>query len=471
MSRRELDSKSPANSRPVANPTGAKSFSLRTMFLAMTALCVLLAGFGTRWKRARDQARAVALVERELGTDIHYDFNVERDQQGDLTYGNYDQRYHRSRRWYVRPTGIDFWHDVEGVGGHPHPAILGASPSREDEYYAAIASFPRLRFIWQYPSRFEGKYLRAFRSKQTLEELHWRGDCFDTDCLQALGEFPNLRVLEFETEIDAALPIDDWSHLGKLKTLKAFSGQRTGIDDAGILALASHRSLAKLDVDHTRIGDAGARAIGALSNLETISIRDNKITSAGTLGWGRLHNLVYLFASGNAMDDATLKELAGLPRLEQLDFMEMPVTGEAFEQTGAFPSLTSLTIDASRLDPSALRAIVRLPKLDSLTLALLPDTKAKQFGLTAEDGELARIRWLSLSGESLSPSDWQAIARMPLLVELRLHNPPNILPLVKEHGALPQIKRMSLAWTAMSDGDLDELRALMPGCTFQIYKK
>lgn len=143
------------------------TFSLRTLFVVLTALGVWL---GVIVNRAREQQDAAAAIEA-LGGDAYYDWQVDHTPTGHWvhrTTGEPDGPV-----WLRRLIGNDFFHEVTAVGLRPleadilksiaylqrlrglkvvmvRPQPRRFSAAKQDELNAAlVAALPNCEIIWR----------------------------------------------------------------------------------------------------------------------------------------------------------------------------------------------------------------------------------------------------------------------------------------------------------------------------------
>jgi hypothetical protein len=101
----------------------------------------------------------------------------------------------------------------------------------------------------------------------------------------------------------------------------------SAITDAGLATVAGIRSLKRLDLWHTGIGDAGLKRLRPLQNLEELILCGTKVTNNGLALLASFPKLRLLHFWGHELNRTGLHYLARLPNLKELkgDFDEQAV--------------------------------------------------------------------------------------------------------------------------------------------------
>jgi hypothetical protein len=178
--------------------------------------------------------------------------------------------------------------------------------------------------------------LRALSKLQSL----WIDNTAITDAgLDALKGMPDLRTLC----LDATQVTDDG--LAKLvgnKALGRVELNHTGITDAGLKHLTELPGLKELYLEGTQVRGPGLAAI--VPRLHVLVLKDTPITDASLMYLNGANDLGAINLEGTAITDAGLLQLHHLPKLSAICLEGTKVTKEGMAQlTKALPSLAIVT--------------------------------------------------------------------------------------------------------------------------------
>ena len=97
-----------SDSRPPKRKRRGYQFSLRTLFVLLTVLCVCIGWFALKVHRANERWKAVAWV-REMGGVAYYDYEYDADGH------SVDDAKSSGPKWLVRLLDADYFQGVSGV--------------------------------------------------------------------------------------------------------------------------------------------------------------------------------------------------------------------------------------------------------------------------------------------------------------------------------------------------------------------
>lgn len=289
--------------------------------------------------------------------------------------------------------------------------------------------------------------LAALRQLPALRELELAGTAIGDAGLAHVGAVSQLRALDLST--CRAITPAGYAQLATLRELETLKLPNTGIDDAGLRALAPLR-LRRLDVTNDRaLTAAGWAALDAsrLERLDMFGVAPSdellaRIGAAGTLreltartasdaGLQALARAPLAKLDLGSTDGITARGLAALaalptlrelqlggslsdwprgwPALEQLTLLDLVLATPLAIGLGALPALRELRIYARSIEPGALAAIAGAPRLDRLTLwasktpvALDELAGAKLSSLHVHDAEVTGLATLAVPALALS---------------------------------------------------------------------
>lgn len=257
-------------------------FSLRTLFLLMTALAVWL---GIHVRQTKLQKQSVAAIS-DYGGWVRYDF---RFSSGEYSHKDFDpQASSIVPRWALDKLGVDFFHSVVQVNLN-YSTDTGV---RQENYN---------------PS---------------------------DEALQHLSGLPNLRVLLLS---DTQARDESLRHLARLKKLEhLYMWDVSKVSDAGVAHLRNLRNLKYIHISSSKITDESLAVFGKMPKLEGLSLQFNSFSDAGLDHLSPLSGLTHLAVCGrrsrrNPITDAGLKHLEGLQGLESLLVQNTNVTTKGVE--------------------------------------------------------------------------------------------------------------------------------------------
>ena len=241
-------------------PAGRRSFSLRwslrSMFLLMTALALWL---GWYCNRAQLQRRAVASIE-EQGGRIIYSHQLPLIQLG--TPG-----LKAEAPWLAQYLGIDYA-DTVGI-------VEMIGDKFDDDDLKLLDSLPGVEMIRLHGTAITG---RSFDSVSRHKRLHWlvvKDSPLEGGALQHLARLPGLKTLYLEgTEVGD----EDLWHLVSLSRLEDLSLNETRVGDRGMSFISQLTSLKELHLERTRITDRGVVELAPLKRLQRITLYGTNIT-------------------------------------------------------------------------------------------------------------------------------------------------------------------------------------------------
>ena len=149
-----------------------------------------------------------------------------------------------------------------------------------------------------------------------LEELYLAATIVDDEAIKTVAQFPRLRKLRLaRTSIsDAAL-----ESLKDSKTLEELDfSENSIITDAGMVSLASIKTLKKLNLWRVQISDTGALALAPLTNLTWLNLDNTKLSDAGLPALKDMNQLTFLHLGSTQITEAGAPALFHLKSLKDL---------------------------------------------------------------------------------------------------------------------------------------------------------
>lgn len=290
-------------------------FSLRTLMIAMTVVCVFL---GYRVHRARVQRDAVAVLN-EASVSLEYDWwlaGLDSPPGPD---------------WIMELIGREYFQEVESA------EVYDFEWSGEESVFDQLARLPRLKRV-EFYCDFDRRHLEKLTGLKHLERL-------------TLNFYP------------ASITDSTMACLGRLHALKSLNLSQAEITSAGVQHLAGLNNLETLDLSETRITDDDLVYVGRLRALRKLNLDDTDITDAGLAHLSELHELT---------------EFSAVGQLHRHYYDRVPLISlgdEALRLLGRHKKLTKLNIGINvwrglvppRISGAGLKHLVDLPLTD-LTL-------------------------------------------------------------------------------------------------------
>lgn len=278
-------------------------FSMRSLLLAMTVLCIWL---GIHAHRVRKQKEAVRAI-RESGGWVYYEF-----QETPGKPGNFDVRLRPAlHNWLCAALGDDFFYDAVEVN------LVYSTDSGTREENANLSD----------------------------------------DALQHLEGLPQLRHLLLcrGQATDRGL-----QRVGKLNKLeRLYMWHASEVTDQGVAHLSKLRNLKSIHLDSSRVTDESLRLLAKLPSLERLALQQNHFTDQGLAylkGNATIRSLWVGLGDGE-ITNAAMPYLAEMPNLECLDLQKTQVTLSGLELLGQAKNLKELIIGGTNADASAMQKL------------------------------------------------------------------------------------------------------------------
>lgn len=252
-----------------------KRYTLRSLLVSVTMLCVGLAISDAPAKRRRRAVDAIQVLGGKVtfaqadigGTSAlrrwlpeRY-FDCDNVQTVDLSGTKANDTTLAEIEWLTRLKRLNLHGTQTTDVGLSHLRRLYALEELElrntqitDAGLTHLASLTALRKLAMERTRITGEGLGDLHALTHLEELYMSHSYVTDDGLRNLKHFPNISVLFFGSDriTDAAL-----AQVGELKALKDLGVNGTGVTDAGLVHLHSLTQPFILDLYGTRVTRAG----------------------------------------------------------------------------------------------------------------------------------------------------------------------------------------------------------------------
>ena len=223
----------PSHAKPDQAPSPRKrrwfQFSLRTVLIVVTLLCIGPGGYVAHEQRkARKQKAAVEAIEK-LGGYVHYDKEL--------------------------PVRSAMLRQILGKHSYGKARLVGLRDIQvSDADLVHLAELKNLTDLW-------------------LDDTHV------TDA--GLVHLDGLRTLRFLSLDNTQVTDAGMVHLAELKNLEFLLLDFAQVTDAGLVHLAELKNLTLLSLRDTQVTDAGLVHLAGLKNLKKLSLFSTQVTDAG----------------------------------------------------------------------------------------------------------------------------------------------------------------------------------------------
>ena len=402
-------------------------FSLGTMLIVVTLLCLV---FGLWTSRAVRQRNAVAALQA-FGPNVSVLYAYEVDANYESKDGDPP-----GPEWLRELLGIDYLATVVSVTIDPIPddertvlddqlavlkelADLRALELAEcyevtDAGIARLRDLTALRKLDMHVLQLTGAGLAALEPLTHLQELSLR-ECrnLTDDGMAHLGRITSLRKLEIDGS--ELLTNTGMAELRSLPNLESLSLDLSGATtDAVLESLQSLPRLRHLELSYgNRAGEAGLKHLAGFQSLESLVLDGNNLTDADFSQLPQLPQLKSLaLNNGREFTGAALVNLEKLPNLQELQLGgEGELTPQGMAHLQKLPRLKKLSIWGGASEPSdeCLEVIGQLSNLRSLTLTACNDFTDK--GMASLAG-LSDLEELDIAVELLNQISPAALASL-----------------------------------------------------------
>lgn len=402
-------------------------FSLRTMLLLMTALCLVLGSIVVRAERQR-------MVCEELTRKGWY--------------------------WSFEPVDFDFFSDDRATVNEDEPWWLKGLP-----------------LAWR-----QSHGVHYWRSVHAVSN---RGSC-NMEVLEALPQLRDLQDLEVSYNKYPADPAI-WHLVGRLRMLRELKLWETTIDDEGLAHLQHLSRLTRLDLGGTIVGDQGIQQLLTLTSLEELSLDNTNITDESVKHLAALPNLKRLDLSDTRVTSEGRKEIPSEIDLSSLRYSPTIWSGSICSGFGPASKrdgrvdlelnrplgerVPILTIDSEIvLTPQRLENLSHLRDVSVLILsgpeigdaelahlrrcAIVRCACFDRTSLSHEGfqwlGSISTLRQLRVVGSPVTAQDIDALSELPLLATLTIRDTPLDGEALEAILSLPQVRDLELTRCPLS---------------------
>lgn len=228
-------------------------YSVRTLFIVATLLCVLL---GTVVRQARIQRFAVEAILEKGGEVVYLHQDTKSVAPGP--------------EWLREIIGDEYFFRVNRV--------TFIFEKADDTALAVIGKLTDLKGLAIAEAQITSAGLKHLARLTDLESLELQDTLVTSDDLVNLKGLTYLKSLQLN---NTKVTDDSIEHLKELTHLEGLWLVNTQISDAGLVDIRDMISLQMLFLNGTQITDAGLDNLESLTNLRTLTLSDTQVTVEG----------------------------------------------------------------------------------------------------------------------------------------------------------------------------------------------
>lgn len=343
-----------------------RRFSLRTLLLVVTGICLVLGFVG---ESARRQRRLIDTVEA-LGGTVGY-----------ATLFDSDPKYNRGPKslvpkWVSSMIGPDYYARVADVRLPRSIQLMG--PGVIDNLASQLAAVPALHHFSLSGIELDDDGYMAIASAARPKEIILLNVEMNDEAAAALSNITSLCDLGLN---DVRISSQGISGLRRLPNLEHFwlSSLHSRYDDRGeslwrnwaigdetVPVFLEFPALRRLSLLNTLITDEGVEQLTRL-DLKSFTIGSPDVTNAAMASIVRCKNLEWLSVSGTEIDDVALPRLQELPRLKGFAGTRA-MTNEGLRHLGELKWLESLRLSGDLIDDAGLVHLQGMTSLQRLNV-------------------------------------------------------------------------------------------------------
>ncbi len=275
-------------------------FSLATMFLAVTVLCVWLAAH----VRATNRQRAALAAIKDLGGRWFYDY-----QLGDngITYENVEPPV---PKWLLDRLDVNHFASADRV-----ELWAPKSLSRALTEVKKLGSLRSLRMQIDATTRLSAADVELLASLTGVRGMEFMPNQRTDALIETVERLPNLEVLDLG---GCKISEEGLRHIGRMTTLRRLHNMASEVGDLGLAHVAGLKHLVELSVNGPGITVAGLVQLDGMTSLELLALAGCEITDAGLARLSRMKSLRELYLQCEQITDAGLAHLCELTELRVL---------------------------------------------------------------------------------------------------------------------------------------------------------
>lgn len=350
-------------------------FSLGTMFVLVTVLCLAL---GLWVVPAERQRRAVAAIEDIGGWAVYAKAEPTEGESFakalvrrwlPIDYFDHVQAVDLSRTALTDAELANLQAHLEALTGLERLSLFNTRVT--DAGLACLCSLSKLRELDLGLTQVRGNGLRHLQGLARLEVLT---NPVDTDAgLAYLCKLTGLKVLHLA---HARVTPAGLANLRPLVNLQTLSLWNATVTDEGLAHLQELRRLEELELSGTQIEGRGLIYLRKMNQLRKLSLGGTPLTDAGLAYMPRMTGLQQLHIWQTQVTDTGLSRLRKLKGLEWLHLGDTYITDAGLAHLSGMTGLQSVSLNGTQISDKGIPRLCKLKKLQWLYLDETSVTKA-----------------------------------------------------------------------------------------------
>lgn len=303
-----------------------------------------------------------------------------------------------------------------------------------------FAKLNKLRRLYMECSKLDQRGLDQLSQLQQIENLGLWGVAPGLD-VRSLGQLTGLKSLDLDSNDLTDYLLPDFRNLRQLESLD-LSGNES-ILFTGVRGIEELRSMKKLSMRLTGLGNEGLRQLAKLENVGELDLSSCEFTDAGLISLQHLKRLRKLdLTLCRHISDPGLHIVSTLAGLRELRLVSDRVTDNGVSYLGHLTSLRKLDLSYTGVKALEGLDVSRLNQLRELNLTSTPLTPR---GL-AKVLQLRCLRRLDLRGAmpAITDSDIKRLGRLSALEDLSLPSSSVTTDGIKHLHSLSHLNRLCL---------------------------
>ena len=203
--------------------------------------------------------------------------------------------------------------------------------------------------------------------------------------------------------------VEELTPIAHLTGLSNLELQGTRITDAGLAPVAGFTGLKSLNLGHTPIADAGLKHLRNLTRLNHLDLEGTHITDAGLSRLAGVTSLMVLYLNNTGVTDRGLAHLDGLVSLTRLGLASTKVTDAGLVDRAKTPSLAHVNLYKTDVTDTGLKHLAGLRSLATLNIA---ETRVTDAGLR-QLVQMKRLTGLVIDGNQATTPAIRGAAEIP----------------------------------------------------------
>lgn len=319
-----------------------------------------------------------------------------------------------------------------------------------------------------------------------LEKLIATGPGITNEAVAKLAGHPSLSVLAFENR--SLVGNEGIAAIKDLPKLTDVSLERSEITDEALKSLAESKTILRIRIPRTKVGDEGVNylvnapqlelldllectgvsdaclpTIGKLSKMRNLRVFGRQITDDGMQHIAKLENLAALGLQYADVSDVGLAKLETLKNLKEINLYGTNISDAGLSSLAKMPKLAKARLRETSIRGENAEAFASMKAMKDLDLSESPVVDAALVHI----GKIAGLQKLNLWNTRIGDEGVSSLAGLNDLTELNLDNLLDVTDASMDTiGGFKKLKLLHLGGTSITDDglsklyDLKELRTL-----------